>query len=172
MATMFFSRMAGIESPKNQESLHCTPEHCLVNGGVPLFRCGKSHGSNGCNMYLLRIPDRHIYIYIDIHIYIYIWQRCFSHGWIGFHPPKTRPQRPRSPGPPSACRAWVPRLSQAMATTSGPSFSSIRFRCLRAAPRRLSQNVGWGSFPPVFPGFHLVKTQMKIYPVVIASFLG
>ena len=35
------------------------PEHCLVSGGVPLFRCGKSHASNGCNMYLLRSPAKH-----------------------------------------------------------------------------------------------------------------
>ena len=40
-----------------QGSLHFTPEHCLVNGGVPLFLVlKKQHVSNGCNMYLLRNP--------------------------------------------------------------------------------------------------------------------
>ena len=33
-----------------QGSLHCTPEHCLVNGGVPLFWQKKQHVSNGCKM--------------------------------------------------------------------------------------------------------------------------
>ena len=41
-----------------QGSLHYTPEHCLVNGGFPLFWVGKSHVSNGCNMYLLRSPAK------------------------------------------------------------------------------------------------------------------
>ena len=39
-----------------QGSLHYTPEHCLVNGGVPLFWSKKPHVSNGCKMYLLRSP--------------------------------------------------------------------------------------------------------------------
>ena len=38
-----------------QGSLHYTPEHCLVNGGVPLFiSVEKANVSNGCKMYLLR----------------------------------------------------------------------------------------------------------------------
>ena len=33
-----------------QGSLAYTPEHCLVNGGVPLFFWKKQHVSNGCKM--------------------------------------------------------------------------------------------------------------------------
>ena len=33
-----------------QGSLHYTPEHCLVNGGVPLFWWNMQHVSNGCEM--------------------------------------------------------------------------------------------------------------------------
>ena len=39
-----------------QGSLHYASQHCLVNGGFPLFWWKKQHVSNGCKMYLLRIP--------------------------------------------------------------------------------------------------------------------
>ena len=52
-------RVAAVHLRKPQRpqgSLHYTPEHCLVNGGFPLFCWKKQHVSNGCKMYLLRSP--------------------------------------------------------------------------------------------------------------------
>ena len=38
-----------LKNMRNQplQGLHCTPEHCLVNGGVSLYFGGKSHIANG-----------------------------------------------------------------------------------------------------------------------------
>ena len=40
----------------DQGSLQYTPEHCLVNGGFPLFWWKKQHVSNGCKMVSFKEP--------------------------------------------------------------------------------------------------------------------
>ena len=53
-------------SPPEQGSLHCTPEHCLVNGGFPLFWLKKpSYVSNRQNV-SFKEPCRNSGVYIHI----------------------------------------------------------------------------------------------------------